>query len=121
MDPGKRVYVRRMNFSGNSRTRDEVLRREMRQHEGGWISTPKVERGKIRLQRLGFFEEVNVETPAVPGSADQVDVNYTVTEKPFGNFLAGLGFFPEPGTDFPDQHHPGQLSRFRETHTVCVQ
>ena len=100
VDPGKRVYVRRMNFSGNTRTRDEVLRREMRQHEGGWISTPKVERGKIRLQRLGFFEEVNVETPAVPGSADQVDVNYTVTEKPFGNFLAGLGFSQNQGLIF---------------------
>ena len=121
VDPGKRVYVRRINFSGNTRTRDEVLRREMRQHEGGWISTPKVERGKIRLQRLGFFEEVNVETPAIAGSADQVDVNYTVTEKPFGNFLAGLGFSPEPGADIPDQYYPGQLPGFRETHTVCVQ
>ena len=100
VDPGKRVYVRRVNFSGNTRTRDEVLRREMRQHEGGWISTPKVERGKIRLQRLGFFEEVNVETPAVAGSADQVDVNYTVTEKPFGNFLAGLGFSQNQGLIF---------------------
>ena len=100
VDPGKRVYVRRINFSGNTRTKDEVLRREMRQHEGGWISTPKVERGKIRLQRLGFFEEVNVETPAVPGSADQVDVDYTVTEKPFGNFLAGLGFSQNQGLIF---------------------
>ncbi|MDE0158105.1 MAG: outer membrane protein assembly factor BamA [Gammaproteobacteria bacterium] len=100
VDPGKRVYVRRINFSGNTRTRDEVLRREMRQHEGGWISTPKIERGKIRLQRLGFFEEVNVETPAVAGSADQVDVDYTVTEKPFGNFLAGLGFSQNQGLIF---------------------
>ncbi len=100
VDPGKRVYVRRLNFSGNSRTKDEVLRREMRQHEGGWISTPRIERGKIRLQRLGYFEEVNVETPAVAGSADQVDVNYTVTEKPFGNFLAGLGFSQNQGLIF---------------------
>ncbi len=92
VDPGKRVYVRRVNFSGNTRTRDEVIRREMRQQEGGWISTPAVERGKIRLQRLGYFNEVNVETPAVPNSADQVDVEYTVEEKPFGNFLAGVGF-----------------------------
>ncbi len=97
VDPGKRVYVRRVNFSGNSRTKDEVLRREMRQHERGWISTPKIERGKIRLQRLGYFEEVNVETPAVAGSADQVDVNYSVTEKPFGNFLAGVGFSQNQG------------------------
>ncbi len=94
IDPGKRVYVRRVNFTGNTRTRDEVLRREMRQLEGAWISTPFVERGKLRLQRLGYFneEEVNVETPAVPGTVDQVDVNYTVEEKPFGNFMAGLGY-----------------------------
>ncbi|NNE38737.1 MAG: outer membrane protein assembly factor BamA, partial [Gammaproteobacteria bacterium] len=76
IDPGKRVYVRRINFIGNVRTRDEVLRREMRQQEGGWLSTPLVERGKIRLQRLGYFgDEINSETPAVPGSADQVDVD----------------------------------------------
>ena len=100
VDPGKRVYVRRVNFSGNTRTRDEVLRREMRQQEGGWISTPQVERGKIRLQRLGYFKEVNVETPAVPGSADRVDVNYTVEEKPFGNFLAGIGFSQSQGLIF---------------------
>ena len=100
IDPGKRVYVRRIDFTNNTRTRDEVLRREMRQQEGGWFSTSKIERGKIRLQRLGFFEEVNVETPAVPGSADQVDVNYTVTERPFGNFLAGLGFSQNQGLIF---------------------
>lgn len=92
IDPGKRVYVRRINFTGNIRTRDEVLRREMRQVEGGWIATPQVDRGKVRLQRLGYFEEVNVETPTVPGSADQVDVEYTVEERPFGNFTAGLGY-----------------------------
>ncbi|MBI2970666.1 MAG: outer membrane protein assembly factor BamA [Gammaproteobacteria bacterium] len=100
VDPGKRVYVRRVDFAGNTRTRDEVIRREMRQQEGGWISTPQVERGKIRLQRLGYFKEVNVETPAVPGSADQVDVDYTVEEKPFGNFLAGIGFSQSQGLIF---------------------
>ena len=97
VDPGKRVYVRRINFSGNTRTRDEVLRREMRQQEDAWISTPKVDRGKTRLERLGYFKEVNVETPAVPGSPDQVDVNYTVEEKPFGNFTAGLGYSQTQG------------------------
>lgn len=97
VDPGKRVYVRRITFSGNNRTRDEVLRREMRQQEDAWISTPRVDRGKIRLQRLGYFDEVNVETPAVPGTADQVDVNYTVEEKAFGNFVAGLGFSQTQG------------------------
>ena len=100
VDPGKRVYVRRILYTGNTRTRDEVLRREMRQQEGGWIATPKVERGKVRLERLGYFKEVNVETPAVAGSADQVDVNYTVEEKPFGNFLAGLGFSQNQGLIF---------------------
>src|SRR5918996_3670049 len=80
VDPGKRVYVRRINFSGNTKTRDEVLRREMRQLEGAWFSTSKVNRSKVRLQRLGFFEEINVETPAVPGTNDQVGVNFSVVE-----------------------------------------
>ncbi|MDX1518865.1 MAG: outer membrane protein assembly factor BamA, partial [Gammaproteobacteria bacterium] len=100
IDPGKRVYVRRINFSGNTKTRDEVLRREMRQQEGAWISTTKVQRGRVRLQRLGYFTEVNVETPAVPGEPDQVDVNYTVVEKPSGQFLAGLGFSQGQGLIF---------------------
>ncbi|MCG8324901.1 MAG: outer membrane protein assembly factor BamA, partial [Thiotrichales bacterium] len=100
IDPGKRVYVRRINFSGNTKTRDEVLRREMRQLEGGWISTTKVQRGRVRLQRLGYFTEVNVETPAVPGEPDQVDVNYSVVEKPSGQFLAGLGFSQGQGLIF---------------------
>ena len=97
IDPGKRAYVRRINFTGNAKTRDEVLRREMRQMEGGWISTPKVDRGKTRLERLSYFKNVNVETPAVPGSADQVDVNYSVEERPFGNFMAGLGYSQTAG------------------------
>ncbi len=100
IDPGKRAYVRRINFSGNTRTRDEVLRREMRQPEGGWISTQKVERGKVRLQRLGYFTEVNVETPAVAGTTDQVDVNYSVTEMQSGRFLAGVGFSQSAGIIF---------------------
>lgn len=100
MDPGKRVYVRRINFAGNTRTRDEVLRREMRQQEGGWIATTKVQRGKVRLQRLGFFKNVNVETPSVPGTTDQVDVNYTVEENPSGQLSAGLGFSQGQGLIF---------------------
>jgi len=92
IDPGQRVYVRRINFIGNDRTRDEVMRREMRQQEGAWISTPLVDLGKDRLKRLGYFEDVNVETPAVAGSTDLVDVNYTVEEKAFGQFTAGLGY-----------------------------
>ena len=93
IDPGRRVYVRRVNLSGNVRTNDEVLRREMRQMEGGWISTSKVERSKVRLDRLGYFEEVNINTPAVPGTPDLVDVNYDVVEQPaFGSFNFGIGY-----------------------------
>ena len=100
VDPGQRVYVRRVNFFGNAKTRDEVLRRELRQMEGGWISTIQVERSKVRLRRLGYFEDVNVETPAVPGSTDQVDVNITVKERPSGNLLLGLGFSQSAGIIF---------------------
>ena len=92
LDPGKRVYVRRINFKGNSTTEDKVLRREMRQLEGGWISTGAIERSKERLERLGFFENVNVETPAVPGTTDQVDVNFSVDEQSSGSLIIGAGF-----------------------------
>ncbi len=100
IDPGKRVYVRRINFKGNTRTRDEVLRREMRQIEGGWISTGAVERSKSRLQRLDYFEEVNVETPAVAGTTDQVDVEFAVVEKPSGNLSIGAGLSQDQGVIF---------------------
>ena len=100
IDPGKRVYARRINFAGNVKTKDEVLRREMRQQEGGWLSTTQVERGKERLERTGYFKEVNVETVAVPGTADQVDVNYTVEEAPGGRLGGGLGFSPGQGIIF---------------------
>jgi outer membrane protein insertion porin family len=100
VDPGQRVYVRRIDFTGNEKTRDEVLRREMRQLEGAWISTGAVERSKERLQRLGYFQEVNVETPAVPGTTDQVDVEVSVTEMPSGNLLVGAGFAQTQGLVF---------------------
>ncbi|EIC28011.1 outer membrane protein assembly complex, YaeT protein [Methylomicrobium album BG8] len=92
VDPGKRAYVRHINFAGNTKTRDEVLRREMRQMEASWASGSKIERSKTRLERLGYFEDVNVETPQVVGTADQIDVNYKVTEKASGNLSAGVGF-----------------------------
>ncbi len=100
VDPGKRVYVRRISMAGNTKTRDEVLRREMRQLEGAWASTENIKRSKVRLEKLGYFEEVNVETPAVPGTPDQIDVNFKVVEKPSGNFLAGLGYSQTQGIIF---------------------
>ncbi|MCK5926473.1 MAG: outer membrane protein assembly factor BamA, partial [Methylococcales bacterium] len=97
VDPGKRVYVRKVNISGNNKTRDEVLRREMRQMESSWASTKKIERSKARLSRLGYFESVDVETPPVVGAADQIDVNYSVVEKASGNLSAGVGFSQTSG------------------------
>jgi outer membrane protein insertion porin family len=92
VDPAKRVSVRRINIKGNTKTRDEVLRREMRQMEASWASSSKIERSKTRLERLGYFEDVAVETPPVAGTADEIDVNYSVTEKPSGNLMAGVGY-----------------------------
>lgn len=100
VDPGKRVYVRRVNIIGNDRTRDQVLRREMRQMESGWYASDKVRQSRERLQRLGYFEDVNIETPAVPGSADQVDVNVKVKEKASGALVAGLGYSQSQGVVF---------------------
>ena len=97
VDTGRRTYVRRVNFRGNTVTQDEVLRRELRQAEGGWASTSFIEASKIRLERLGYFTEVNVETPAVPGTDDQIDVNYTVEEQPSGSISATLGYAQQIG------------------------
>lgn len=90
--PGPRVQVRRITFKGNTRTSDEVLRREMRQFENSWYSQAAIDRSKIRLQRLGYFESVDVETPPVTGSNDQVDVVYNVKETTSGSFVFGLGY-----------------------------
>lgn len=92
VDPGKRVYVRRINITGNTKTEEEVIRREFRQMEGGWFTPKKLQRSRVRLQRLGFFEEVNIETPAVPGTADQVDINVNVTEGSTGQLQASVGY-----------------------------
>lgn len=92
VDPGKRAYVHHINFKGNTKTRDEVLRREMRQMESSWASSSKIERSKTRLERLGYFESVNIETPPVVGTNDQIDVDYSIVEKASGNLSAGVGF-----------------------------
>ncbi len=97
IDPGKRVYVRRVNFQGNTKTEDQVLRREMRQAEGAWFSTKDMERSKTRLQRLDYLESVNLETVPVPGAGDQVDANITVVERPSGSLLFGIGYGQESG------------------------
>jgi len=92
--PGPRVNVRRIVFKGNTRTSDEVMRREMRQFEGAWYSQAAIDRSKVRLQRLGYFEtgSVNVENTPVPGTTDQVDVTFSVTETTSGSFVFGLGY-----------------------------
>ena len=92
VQPGPRVNVRRIVFKGNTRTADVVLRREMRQFEGSWYSQAAIDRGKVRLQRLGYFEEVNVENVPVAGSDDLVDVTYTVKETTSGSISAGVGY-----------------------------
>lgn len=92
VDPGKRIYVRRINVQGNSRTRDEVVRREIRQLEAGWYSIDKINRSKERLERTGYFEEVTVDTPPVGGTADQRDINITVKERNTGSLQFGVGF-----------------------------
>ncbi|QWD50922.1 outer membrane protein assembly factor BamA [Polynucleobacter paneuropaeus] len=92
VDPGRRVYVRKVNISGNAKTRDVVIRREMRQFESSWFDGDKVELSKKRLGRLGYFTENNVTTQDVPGSPDQVDVNVDVKEKPTGSVSLGAGY-----------------------------
>ncbi|MEI7613454.1 MAG: outer membrane protein assembly factor BamA [Betaproteobacteria bacterium] len=92
VDPGKRTYVRRISISGNTKTRDEVIRQEFRQMEGGWYDDERVKLSKQRVDKTNYFGEVNVETPPVPGTTDQVDVNVNVTEKSTGNIMAGIGF-----------------------------
>ena len=91
IDPGRRVYVRRINITGNTRTRDEVIRRELRQMESSWYDSAKINRSRVRINRLGYFDDVTVETPPVPGTTDQVDVDFHVKEKPTGNVMVGAG------------------------------
>ncbi len=90
--PQRRVYVRRINVAGNSRTRDEVIRREFRQFESAWYDGQKIKLSRDRVDRLGYFKQVNVETSEVPGTQDLVDLTVTVEEKPTGNLMVGAGF-----------------------------
>ncbi len=94
VQPGPRVFVRKIEFKGNTRTADEVMRREMRQFEGSWYSQAAIDRSRIRLQRLGFFEtgSVDIETPLVAGTEDQVDLVVNVKETTSGSFTFGLGY-----------------------------
>jgi outer membrane protein insertion porin family len=92
IDPGRRVYVRRINVAGNVQTRDEVIRREIRQLESAWYDQAKIQRSKVRLDRLGFFEEVTMDNQAVAGANDQVDIDVTVKEKNTGSINAGAGY-----------------------------
>jgi outer membrane protein insertion porin family len=97
VDPGRRVYIRRINISGNDRTKDEVIRREFRQMEGAWHSTSKINLSRQRVDRLFYFNSVDVETPPVPDAPDQVDVNVRVTERPTGAVMFGAGFSDREG------------------------
>ena len=97
VDPGKRVYVRRVNVSGNTKTRDEVVRQEVRQMEGAWYDDERVKLSRERIDKTDYFSEVNVETPPVPGTTDQVDVNINVAEKSTGSISAGVGYSQSEG------------------------
>ncbi len=92
VDAGRRVYIRKININGNTKTRDEVVRRELRQLESAWYDGTRIERSKVRIKRLGYFEDVSIETPPVPGTTDEVDLDVTVTEKNTGTLLAGVGY-----------------------------
>ena len=100
VDPGQRTYIRRINISGNSKTRDEVIRREFRQVESAWFDVTKIKKSKQRTDRLDYFSEVNLETPQVQGTADQMDVNVSVKEKSTGSFTVGAGINSGEGLVF---------------------
>ncbi len=97
VDPGRRVYVRRVNISGNLKTDDKVVRRELRQFENDWLSTKQTARSKTRLDRTGFFDNVTINTPTVPGTVDQVDLDVQVNERSTGSLSLGIGYSETQG------------------------
>ena len=97
LDPGKRTYVRRINVSGNTRTADDVIRQHLKQMEAAVASNELIEQSKIRLEKTGYFKTVNVETVPVPGTDDQVDIEYSVEEQQSGSFSASVGFSQSSG------------------------
>jgi len=100
VDPSQRVYIRRINVTGNTKTKDEVIRREFRQMEGAWFATEKIKKSKQRVDRLGFFSAVNIETIPVQGTQDQMDLNVSVEEKSTGNLSIGAGISSTEGLTF---------------------
>jgi outer membrane protein insertion porin family len=115
VQPGSRTYARKILFAGNYLTNDEVLRREMRQFEGAWASDNLIEGSKVRLERLGFFKEVNVETIPVPGTEDQVDIEFTVEEESTSSIGGSIGysdFGMNIGLNLSDNNYLGSGNRF---------
>ncbi|MCG3871873.1 outer membrane protein assembly factor BamA [Psychrobacter sp. Ps7] len=100
IDPARPIYVRRINFTGNIKTQDEVLRREMRQLEGALATSDKIQLSRTRLMRTGFFKAVNVDVKPVPNQPDQVDINYTVEEQPSGSSTIAAGYSQSGGVTF---------------------
>jgi outer membrane protein insertion porin family len=96
-EPARRAYVRRVNIAGNTRTRDEVIRRELRQYEAAWYDGDKIRLSRNRVDRLGYFDQVSVETTEVPGTPDQVDLNLSVQERPTGSLTMGAGYSSNEG------------------------
>ncbi len=97
VDSGRRVYIRKISINGNAKTKDEVVRREIRQLEDAWYDGTRIERSKVRIKRLGYFDDVNIETPPVAGSPDQADIEVTVVEKATGSLTAGIGYSSSDG------------------------
>jgi outer membrane protein insertion porin family len=119
VDPGRRVYVRRVNVVGNSRTRDEVIRRELRQLEASWYNHAQVERSKVRINRLDFFSEVNIDTVPVAGQQDLVDIEVKVVEKSTGDIRAGIGY--SSGDKLQLQGSFSQNNAFGSGNSLAVQ